>query len=254
MERMRAIRARRGSQGKLTALFWGVSYQGAPSCPPSKLDAAPLPVDGVWMQPGGSNPPNGTSTVLPGGRAVYLSTEPRTAAVTVWYHRVLIQIGIGPNPAVEREILNSIALSPTTPDTAVLGRCPAPQPSPPTMPEPTRLSAPLALDDSSAQMQPEPLNVRPRVSAASVWASLFDNFGSGGFAGPLHWSIVFGRYSAQTPATINPDGSTTPNYQRVPTWLIRGEGVETPYGPCGMTVLAPYNANTGGEMGVETIG
>jgi hypothetical protein len=203
------------------------------------------------MQPGGSTPADATPTTLPGGQAVYLSTYPDAAEVTLWYHGVSIQIGIGPNPAVERDILDSIAFDPSAPDTDVLGRCPAPGPNPPTMPVPTTLTAPLALD-GNVQMQPEPTNIRPRVSAASVWASLFDN--GPRFSGPLQWSIVFGSYSAQTPATINPDGSTTPKYSGVPTWLIRGEGVTTPYGPCGITVLAPYNAESGQSMGMETIG
>jgi hypothetical protein len=240
--------------GQADRAVLGVSYQGVPACPASLPGTTPPPVDGVWMQPGGSNPPSEGRTTLPGGRTVYLSTYARAAVVTVWYHGVTVQIGIGPNPAVQREILNSIAFSPATRDTAVLGRCPAPEPSPPTMPAPTRLTAPLTLDDHNAQMRPEPSNVRPRVSATSAWASLFHNFGAAGFPGPLQWSIVFGKYSAQTPASINPDGSTTPRYRGVPTWLIRGEGVKTPYGPCGITVLAPYNADTGHGMGVETIG
>jgi hypothetical protein len=238
--------------GQADRAFLGVSYQGVPSCPLPQRGAAPSPADGVWMQPG-SDPPNEASTVLPGGQAVYLSGDARVAAVSVWYHRVLIQIGIGPNRAVERAILDSIGFGPATPDTAVLGRCPAPQPSPPPMPIPTRLAAPLALDDGTAHMQPEPSNIQPRVSAASVWASFFHDGGAGGF-GPLHWTIVFGNYSAPTPATINADGSMTPYYRGVPTWLIRGKGTPTPYGACGITVLAPYDADTGHGIVVETIG
>jgi hypothetical protein len=238
--------------GQADKVFLGVSYQGVPSCPASF--GAPPPVDGVWMQPGGSKPSDETPTTLPDGQAVYLSTNSRSASVTVWYHRVSIQIGIGPDPAVERTILNSIAFAPTAPDSAVLGRCPAPQPSPPLMPVPARVTTSLTLGDGSAHIQPEPSNIRPRVSASAVWTSLFQIFGAGGFAGPLRWSIAFGSYSAQTPAHINADGTTTPEYQDTPTWLIQGEGIKTAYGPCGITVLAPYNANTGSAMGVETIG
>lgn len=206
------------------------------------------------MQPDSSNPPNAAPTILPGGQAVDLSTDARAAIVTVRYHRVMIEIGIGPNPSVEREILNSIAYQPAIPDTPVLGRCPPPEPNPPTMPAPSRLTAPLTLEDATAHLSPEPPTFAPRVSAATVWASLFHNAGADGFPGPLQWSIVFGSYSAQTPATINPDGTTTPQYQDVPTWLIRGAGVQTPYGACGTTVLVPYDAETGQSMGMETIG
>jgi hypothetical protein len=136
----------------------------------------------------------------------------------------------------------------------VLGRCPPPDPNPPTMPVPSRLTAPLVLDSGNVHMQPEPPDVRPKANATAAWTSLFHNWGTGGFAGPLQWSIVFGSYSAETPAQINPDGSTTSWYRGVPTWLIHGEGAPTAYGPCGMTVIAPYNAATGGSMGLETIG
>lgn len=122
------------------------------------------------------------------------------------------------------------------------------------MPTPTRLAAPLSLQDSGATMQPEPPEVQPKVSAASVWFSLFHAFGSGGFAGPLEWSISFGSYSAPTPATKNPDGSTTPQYQGVPTWLIEAKALNTAFGSCGITANAPFNANTGQSMGVEMTG
>lgn len=180
---------------------------------------------------------------------MYLSVDHRAAAVTVWYHHVIIQIGIGTNPAVKQAIMDSLAFSPAAPNSVMLGRCPAPDPSPPTMPAPTRLRAPLTLDDHNATMRPEPATVRPRVSAAAAWADLFSKFGAQMFAGPLQWSITFGSYSAQTPATIHPDGSETPDYRSVPTWLIHGRGINTPYGPCGITVYAPYNAATGHGMG-----
>lgn len=143
------------------------------------------------------------------------------------------------------------SLHPETPDSSVLGRCPSPQPNPPAMPVPTRVTTSLTVGDGDAKIQPEPSNVQPRASASTAWASLFHDWGS--FSGPLQWSIVFGSYSAATPAHINADGTTTPEFQRVPTWLVRGVGEKTPYGPCGQTVLAPFNATTGAGMGLETI-
>ncbi len=182
-----------------------------------------------------------------------VASATRASAVSVWYHHVLIQIGIGANPAVERAILNSITYGPTTADSPVLGRCPAQGPTPLAMPAPSHLAAPLVLEDSNGRMQPEPPNVQPKVSAARVWKSFVYGFGAHHF-GALQWSIVFGSYSAQTPAKINPDGSTTSEYRGVPTWLIRGQGIPTDDGPCGITVLAPYNAETGHSMTVTTLG
>ncbi|HET9733075.1 MAG TPA: hypothetical protein VFP54_10410 [Acidimicrobiales bacterium] len=184
----------------------------------------------------------------------YLSTNAAESVVAVWFHNVAIDIGIGPDPRIERAILDSITFRPGATDSSVLGRCAPPDPNPPTMPTPSRLTAPMALEGGGGQMLPEPPDVQPKVSAASVWTNLFHDFGNGGFSGPLNWNIYFGSYSAQTPATINPDGSTTPQYQGVPTWLIQGQGVETTYGPCGITVLAPYSADTGHPMGVVTTG
>jgi hypothetical protein len=185
---------------------------------------------------------------------IYLSASSRQSVVTVWFHGVSIQIGIGPNPDMERGILDSITYTPNSTESAVLGRCPPPDPAPPTMPAPSRLTVPVVLEGGNGQMRPESPDVQPEVSAASVWSSLFHNSGAGSFAGPLKWTISFGSYSAQTPATMNSNGSATPLYQGVPTWLIQGEGVPTAYGSCGITVLAPYNAITGDTMGVETIG
>lgn len=241
-------------EGQADKAFLGVTYQAAPSCAPSPQGTNAPPADGIWMQPARSNPPSDTPTILSGGRSIYVSTDARAAVVTAWYHHVMIQIGIGPDPAVERQILDSMTFQPAIPDTPVLGRCPTVEPGPPAMPGPTRLTAPLTLGDSNAHLQPEPSNISARVSAATVWASAVHDLGAGRSAGPLQWSITFGSYSAQTPATLNADGSTTPDFQGVPTWLIRGEGIQTPYGPCGTTVLAPYNADTGQSMGMETIG
>ena len=238
--------------GQSDRVFLGVSYRVAPSCagPPSRV--TPPPADGVWMQPGGSTPPQQASTTLTGGQQVYLSTE-TASAVGLWYHDVLIQIGIGPDPAIERMILDSITYRATSATSSVLGRCPTPVPSPPPLPAPTRVITPLVLQDSNGQLEPEPGTIQPKVSAATVWDSFLQ--GSGwNVSGALEWSVVFGSYSAQTPAHIKPDNSTTPFYTNVPTWLIEGKGIQTDYGSCGVTVLAPYNADTGQSMGMLTIG
>jgi hypothetical protein len=128
-------------EGQANRAFLGVSYHGMPSCGAPGPGYTPPPADGVWMQLGGSTPPDESATILTGSQVVYLS-NPRRSDVNVWYHDVSIDIGVGHNRAVERAILDSISYRPSSPDTAVLGRCPAPDPSPPTMPVPTRLTAP----------------------------------------------------------------------------------------------------------------
>jgi hypothetical protein len=71
---------------------------------------------------------------------------------------------------------------------------------------------------------------------------LFHAWGTLSFAQPLHWTIDFGSYSA------------APNFRDMPTWLIRGTPDQTDYGPCGPTILAPYDADTGRTMGLTLIG
>lgn len=235
--------------GQADRAFLGDSYRGVPSCP--MVTKFP-PADGVWMQPGGATP-QGRARTLSAGQHVYISGSTRQSAVTVWYHRVLIHIGIGPNRDVERAILASISYIGTEPDTAVLGRCPAPNPTPLAMPTPTRVNAPLPVTGHNGQLRPAPASVDPKVSAATVWERFLHGFGSG-VPGAIKWSITFGRYSAATPARRNRKGVWTPYYRNVPTWLIQGRGVPTNYGSCGMTVIAPYNADTAHGMGVTTIG
>lgn len=235
--------------------FLGSTYWGAPSCGATAPHSTPPPADGVWLQPSGPSPPDPGAMALRGRQGVFLLPDPvAPSVIDAWSHRVLIQIGIGANPAVARAILDSITYTPAAANSPVLGRCPPPDPTPPTMPAPTRLTAPLGLGDGNGRLQPEPSNTQPQAAATAAWNSLFHDFGAGGFPGALRWSIVFGSYSAPTPAHINPDGSITAFSQDVATWLIRGVGVQTGYGACGMTVLAPYHADTGAAMGVTTIG
>lgn len=240
-------------EGQADRVFLGPTYQGGPSCPAQGPNWTPPPADGVWMQAEAAPPAGETPTTLPGGQVLELATAASRSAVSLWFHGVSVEIGTGADPGLGTRILDSITYRPDATDTPVLGRCPPPDPTPPPMPAPDRVTAALALPGHDAQLLPEPPGVRPTVGPASVWANLFHDF-RGGFAGPLRWGIHFGSYSASTPATMNPDGSTTPQYQGVPTWLIEGTGVGTAFGPCGITVVAPYNAVTGQPMGLETIG
>ena len=66
----------------------------------------------------GKDPPVEPATTLPARQVVYLAENPTLSDVTVWYHGVSIDIGMGPDPAVEKAILNSISYHPDAgPDT-----------------------------------------------------------------------------------------------------------------------------------------
>ncbi len=200
------------------------------------------PADGIWMQPGG--PPHGEKLrTLPNGQHAYVSSMARSA-VTVWFHQVQITIGIGSHRNIERAIIASIAYLPHTPNTSVLGQCPAPNPIPLAMPHPTRLGAPRSIPGDEGHLFPEPSSVDPKVSAAAVWRSYVGQSG-GGPRGPITWSITFGRYTAHTTTEVTRNGSTRLVYRNVPTWLIEGIPAHTTLGDCAGTFVAMYNASTG---------
>lgn len=239
--------------GQADRAFLGPTYHGVPSCSVVGGPGWTRPTaDGVWMQPGSATPPSEPPTTTSGGQVVYVTGNAGESDVNVWLHGISIDIGIGPSPVVEQAIFNSISYRPGTSDTEVLGLCPAPDPWPPPMPTPVRLTAPLVVYDADGDMRPEPVDIQPKISAAKVWSGFVAS--NGRFSGPMQWRIYFGSYSSQSPATINPDNSATPWYQNVPTWLIQGERLKTPYGSCSMSVVAPYNADNGRAMGLATGG
>jgi hypothetical protein len=232
--------------GQADRVFVGVSYQGAPSCPYSP---GPFPkADGVWLQSQPERPTGEGPTTLPGGQVVYQSTQARAQVVVVWSHGVLIELGIGTDATVEHAILDSISYNKSVPDTARRGQCPAPDPTPTPMPTPVRITSTLTLEQGQAHLAVEPANVTPKISAATVWANFLHDWG-GVSSAPIVWHLYFGGYSSLTPATINPDGSTTPQNRGGPTWLVYGEGAPTNEGPCGPTSIAAYNADTGRSSG-----
>jgi hypothetical protein len=125
----------------------------------------------------------------------------------------------------------------------VPGSCPTCRPLPKQTPIPIRISQRFVLPGDNGTLKPEPETVRPKASASKVWEQFRETVESC----PIEWHIYFGSYSAARPATTNPDGSVTPWYQNVPTWLILAQG--SPHSACGGTTFEPYNAETGQGMG-----
>ena len=233
--------------GQSDRVFLGPSYQFAPSCGMSR--GPQQKADGVWMQSAAERPPGWRPTTLPGGQTVYQSTHPPVGATEIWYHGVLVAIGIGTDPDVERAILNSIRYDAAARDTAVRGQCPAPQRGPIPMPDPIRITAPMSLDGGQAELMPEPASITPKASAADTWANFLHAWGGNVSFAPTVWHLYFGGYSDGTPAKIDPNGSTAPTVQGEPTWLVYGQGTPTTEGPCGPTFLTTYNADTGQSSG-----
>jgi len=76
------------------AAFTGPNQNGPPSCPAPRPGPAR---DGVWLQPG--TPPRGARPVTVGPGTVVLEQRHsrRDHVQQLWYHSVLIDIGIGPD-------------------------------------------------------------------------------------------------------------------------------------------------------------
>lgn len=237
-------------EGQANRVFLGPTYFRTPECP--AMLGKPAAVDGAWIQKSGPPTLPTDRHRLTSGEMIRMRDLLNASGVVAWVHGVSIQIGIGPDPTIERRILNSITYSPGTANTPVLGRCPQPSAarsqwvSPtsvdrrlPVMPNPTRLAIDLVSLDGTGSILPAPTAVRPHVAASTVWMRFFADFGTSAFPGPLTWSIKFGIDPSQGGARV---------------WVIGARAVETAYGPCGMTMQAEYNASTGLYLTLTEVG
>ena len=83
--------------------------------------------DGVWLQAG--NPPPDARPVTVAGGTIVAEERGQPAArgervVRLWYHRVLVEIGIGRHRKVARQILRSLGYMRGRPDSKVADVCP----------------------------------------------------------------------------------------------------------------------------------
>lgn len=224
--------------GQSNRVFIGQSLLGAPRC--AMTLATPPPADGVWFEGAGfARSSSAKPQRLPNGAVIYVDQDPRGAAVTVWVNGVAISIGIGPDSAIEQAILNSITAAHGAPNTPVLGACARPTGHAGPMPTPIRVSVPVTLPYGSGTIQPVPPGITPTVAAFHVWHNVQQKYRPPYFPDNLIWRIYFG---------VRPGALNTP------IWLVLGQGSPTKYGPCGITILASYNASTGTSLGLETVG
>jgi hypothetical protein len=203
------------------------------------------PADGILMEPiGPATPTRGTPTTLPHGQHVELSFDQWHTTIEFPFHGVGIEIGIGPDPNVERSILDSITYHPGTPDTTTLGTCPTPSSAKPAMPTPTRTTTAINLMDNVTALWPERNNAQPKISAAVAWREYLKQLGvAADAAWPLQWSMTFG-FMADQSATAPPHGT--------PAWLIQALPTNTDHGYCGAHVMVLVNATTGDLIFTES--
>jgi hypothetical protein len=162
---------------------------------------------------------------------------------TFWYHGVVVTIGLGPDPAIARAVVDSIAYDAGAPETPVADLC-ARNPAPNTMPKVERVTEPLVLNDHEPlTLEPLEPGDAPVVPALTVW-------GHGDRSSLLRYRLFFARVSSDLPARMNPDGSLTPLIHHMLGWVIYGE----PFGAlrgCGLNTIGIFDAAGKPQLGMS---
>ena len=182
--------------------------------------------DGVWLQAG--NPPPDARPVTVAGGTIVAEERGQPAArgervVRLWYHRVLVEIGIGRHPKVARQILRSLGYMRGRPDSKVADVCPRSK-RPVRMPAPQRLGRRVVVDFGNIAMTPPLHPDRPIMRAAQAWSE----------SGP---KSVFERYRL-----------LLVRYHGLLAWVIYSSPFSTAVAGCGGWGLSGFNATTGAAM------
>lgn len=226
-------------------VYLGPTYS-APSCAARGPGLAPRQ-DGVWAQPAPDQPqPDSATTMAVGGQTAYIyPSSPNSPTTSVWFHGLDIQVGLGRDPVWSERILASLSWTPSRPDSPVEGACPTGTRSM-AMPAPQTASTSIPLEAGNSVLSPPAPGQHPEAPAAEIWQAylrLNQPSAPGATA-----QLLYGLYSAKTPATMNPDGTVTPQYQQVPVWVVYVTPARTPLGDCGPTIIAPFNAANGQSL------
>jgi hypothetical protein len=220
--------------------FVGPNLNGAPSCA-ATLRPTPA-LYGVWLYPSAS-PYEGMPTTLSSGQRVVEDDSSDWAASHLeglWIHGVYVEIGIGPDAQLVKEIVHSIGFKKGIPNTRASGVCEMSN-DPNAMPTPERLSKRLVLDHGSEVLEPPFPTQHAVMSASSAWVQ----------ADPKepyeHYRLILARFFAQYPAA----GSTPMNDGQL-DWLIYASPISSSIQGCGGWGLDVFDATTG--QGVESDG
>jgi hypothetical protein len=157
----------------------------------------------------------------------------------LWYHRVQVEVGIGPDPRTAEAIMRSVGFTPGAPDTRAAGKC-ARSARAGLMPAPQRLARRLVLHLLGVTLNPPRPGDRATVPAARAWRA------SGSKSSFTRYRVILTRYSAAVPTRLI-NGMQTPQYRRVLAWVIYGQP-RTPVAGCGGRNLDAFNARTGRMM------
>lgn len=235
-----------GPFGTTPTAFVGPQDDGAPSCPAPYPGRTPPARDGIWLQPG-DPPPGATRLTTASGRVVDEEgpdPSPAPAIESIWYHHVLLEVGIGPDPGVAQAIVDSIGFTPGGPDTPSAGVC-ARSPDPGTMPAPDRLRRRLVLGnkDTDFTLDPPEPSDQATMPAAQAWKE----------SGPKEWferyRLILARYSSEFPARLGPDGSVTPIYRNELAWVVYSAPTSPAITGCGGWGVVAFDAHSGQRIG-----
>ena len=213
--------------------FAGPNLNGAPSCPMWRPGP---PRDGVWLQPG-SPPPGARPVTISAGIVVREQRHSTRDHIRyLWYHRVQVEIGIGPDRGTAAAILRSLGYAPGEPDSRAAGTC-ARSRHALWMPRPRRLARRLVLDHGDVILAPPRPRDRAAMSAAQAW---HDARPGSPFT---RYRLLLARYSARLPARPGAGGTLVPQDRHILAWVIYGQP-RTPIPGCGGWSLDAYNART----------
>lgn len=223
----------RGPFPAIPTAFVGPQPNAAISCGATQLVSPAR--DGVWLQPG-SPPPDTQRVTTSMNQIVREQNAPRFKYV--WYHDVLVQIGIDRDPKLASAILDSIGFTLGMPDTPTLDVCALSQ-DPNAMPTPERLIEPLVLNSGNVILDPPAPSDQAIMTATKAWNE----------SGPKNpyeqYRLILARYSARLPASQSPNGSLTPFSQNVLSWVIYLSPSSPTIAGCGGWGVTVFNAHTG---------
>ena len=209
--------------------FVGPNLNGAPSCGPP---IGPPPVRyGVWLYPN-SPTSDGPS---------FVTFNNRPVDEDLWLHGVLIEIGLGPDTQLVKEIVGSIGFKKGTPNTRASGVC-GMQARPGVMPTPERLASPLVLEQGEVTLDPPLPSDESAVSAATVWNE------SGPKQPYERYRLILARYSATLPARKNANGSFTPLNHNELSWVVYAAPYSATIAGCGGWGMDVYDAHSGEQV------
>jgi len=230
-------------------VFLGPQRNVVPPCAPPPPGRVQPPLDGVWLQPG--DPPSDAEPITTGSGETVLrqpaswQTSNSSPVTDYWYHGVQIVLGSGPDPAVAKRILDSVRYQSGVPDTPAAESCGL-NPQPDAMPTPERLSQRMVLDQGNITFDPPAPSDQPTMKPEAAWQPA----DKPGFShSPLStYRIILARYSGRYPATLNPDGSTTPTNQNLLAWVVYSAPVTPDVPRCGGWGADIFDARTGQEL------